>query len=233
MTGWLGRRWNRACAATIGTASFWDLAVDHRSARAALAPLIARHARGVVLDAGAGRLAWRALLEARATRYIAADLDAAAGLDFRCDLQGGIPLPDASVDTIFCCSVLEHAPQPWLVLPEFRRVLAPGGRLILSVPFLYYVHGAPHDYFRFTRHGIESLAHAAGLEPVEWAESGGPAHALAHAASMAWCALAWTPRAPALVAGPVALLTRVAGVFDRGEVGARLRQSVNVVLQAS
>ena len=37
------------------------------------------------------------------------------------------------------------------------RVLRPGGHLLLAMPFLYFVHQAPHDYQRLTRYGLERL----------------------------------------------------------------------------
>ena len=41
-----------------------------------------------------------------------------------------------------------------LAFSEINRILKKGGYLIGSVPFLYQVHGAPNDYFRFTKDSI-------------------------------------------------------------------------------
>lgn len=227
----LKARWHKACAETIGSKLFWRIAVDHLSIERELAPLIDRHARGRILDAGAGRLAWRELLEPRASHYLATDyMPAHPELAFTADLQGGIPLKDASVDTIFCCSVMEHTPEPWRVLPEFRRVLAPGGRAILSVPFLYYLHDAPHDYFRFTRHGVERLAAAADLDIVEISVSGGMAHAFGQAFSLVWAGLFWTRKAPWLVSLPVSAVFSICRMLDRLDRGGLFAQTVNAVL---
>lgn len=43
-------------------------------------------------------------------------------------------IPDASVDTVFCMSVLEHLADDRLALRELRRILAPTGTLIVNVP---------------------------------------------------------------------------------------------------
>jgi len=110
----------------------------------------------VVLDAGAG--------EGRHRRYFSRGhyigLDSGvgdpgwdySGLDIRGSLEA-IPLASGSVDCVLCMVVLEHTPNPRLVLQEFARILKPGGSAFLVIPFLWEEHQAPHDYLRFTRHG--------------------------------------------------------------------------------
>jgi SAM-dependent methyltransferase len=64
---------------------------------------------------------------------------------------------DASFDAVMCNQVLEHVVDPALTLSEIRRVLKPGGILLLSVPFIYCEHGMPYDFRRFTAGGLEAL----------------------------------------------------------------------------
>ncbi len=45
-----------------------------------------------------------------------------------------LPFADASMDVTLCLGVLEYVPEPQQVLMELRRVLRPGGRLIVSFP---------------------------------------------------------------------------------------------------
>lgn len=67
------------------------------------------------------------------------------------------PIPSRSVDYILCTQVLEHVGNYNLLVEEFLRVLRPGGVVILNVPFLFPLHGLPHDYQRFTPASLEKL----------------------------------------------------------------------------
>lgn len=64
---------------------------------------------------------------------------------------------DNSVDAFISMFALEHVYDYQSVINECYRCLKPGGRLILGVPFLYYYHGAPQDYFRFTHTAMGKL----------------------------------------------------------------------------
>jgi len=232
MLSWLKRRWDDVRQATIGTEVFWGIAVDHRSARKALEPLIERYAHGVTLDLGAGRLAWRCLLSRQATRYVSADsAPTHPSLDLQFDVQQGFPLGDCRVQTLFCCSVLEHVPQPWSVLAECRRVLVPGGHLLLFVPFLYHLHGAPEDYYRFSPFGVRHLAETAGFEVLSCHPTGGLGHSLLHAVSMLTTSLFFSQtwhRPATTIAGA---LTAAAAAFDALDRDHVFAQNVTAVLR--
>lgn len=75
-----------------------------------------------------------------------------------------IPFADASFDSVLCTEVLEHVADPAAVAREIRRVLRPGGRALLTVPFLAELHQVPYDFRRFTIFGIRRLLEEAGLE---------------------------------------------------------------------
>lgn len=114
----------------------------------------------LVLDAGAGESRHKAYFTRG--RYVA--LDSGRGdpawdysrLDVCADLES-LPFRGGSLDRILCMVVLEHTPHPHQVTAEFARVLRAGGELFLVLPFLWEEHQAPHDYFRFTRYGVQSL----------------------------------------------------------------------------
>jgi len=53
---------------------------------------------------------------------------------FFCSSLVSIPLPDQKFDLILCSEVLEHIEEHEQALDEIRRVIAPGGWLLITVP---------------------------------------------------------------------------------------------------
>jgi hypothetical protein len=56
---------------------------------------------------------------------------------------------------------------------EIARVLAPGGTLIMNVPFMYWLHEEPYDFHRYTSFALRRLSESAGLEVKELEPIGG------------------------------------------------------------
>lgn len=111
---------------------------------------------------------WARKRLAGGVHYVGLDYpETASGWYFtRPDLFGdahALPIADGAFDVVLLLDVLEHLERPRQALGEAARVLAPGGRLIIMVPFLYPVHDAPRDFTRFTPAGLVSRAHEAGL----------------------------------------------------------------------
>lgn len=74
-----------------------------------------------------------------------------------------LPFRNESFDKIICNQVLEHLDEPDAALREMARVLRPGGRLFLSVPFVWHLHQEPYDRYRFSRTVLEYLIEKHGL----------------------------------------------------------------------
>lgn len=140
---------------------------------------------GRCLDAGAGRSPLKEELKSRGVQVMTVDVeDRGGGVDFIADIQNMPVITDASMDYVLCTQVLEHIPRPGDALDEFMRVLKPGGMLVLSVPHLSVIHEAPHDFFRFTRYGLNSLLSGAGFGRSEIDEAGGLVAFLLHPVSV-------------------------------------------------
>jgi SAM-dependent methyltransferase len=129
-----------------------------------------------VLDAGAGEGQYAH--EFARHRYCGVDLavgDAAwnySRLDALADLAG-LPFRDEAFDAALHIVTIEHLPEPAAALREIARTLKPGMFLLIAAPHEWEVHQAPHDYFRYTRHGLDYLLDRAGFDAVEIRPAGG------------------------------------------------------------
>jgi len=68
-----------------------------------------------------------------------------------------LPFIDSCLDGVWLCAVMEHLNRPFIVSNEVCRILKPGGFVLVTVPFIYPHHGAPHDFFRYTLDGLRSV----------------------------------------------------------------------------
>jgi SAM-dependent methyltransferase len=131
-------------------------ALSAKLTRATLDPFIAAHASdGLTLDLGAQTGPYAAHFP----RRIALDLRPGPGVDVVGDALG-LAIASASVDVVLCTEMLEHVTEPQRAIDEIYRVLKPGGTLLLTTRFLFPIHDAPHDYFRFTKYGLRHLLRA-------------------------------------------------------------------------
>lgn len=127
--------------------------------------------RGTVLDVGCGAQPYRRLF-LNATSYLGIDtLDAKAHFGYEVPdtryFTGDIwPVADAAMDFILSTETLEHVPEPRKFLAEAFRCLAPGGVLLLTVPFAARWHFIPYDYWRYTPSSLEQLLSGAGLSDI-------------------------------------------------------------------
>jgi len=115
-----------------------------------LIKILQEHPEWKVLDAGAGL---RNLYYPNIVNYeiVAYDTTDVLGVGEQ------LPFVDGAFDMVISNAVLEHVVDPFLCANELLRVLAPGGMIWCSVPFLQPYHGYPRHYYNMTFQGIERL----------------------------------------------------------------------------
>lgn len=67
---------------------------------------------------------------------------------------------------VLCSEVLEHVARPWLALPELRRVIRPGGWIVVTTLLTFHIHGYPDDFYRYTESGLRLLLTDAGFTDI-------------------------------------------------------------------
>ena len=180
---WLKQRDRDAADRLAGEESYFSLSPTRWSLYYALRPRLRQYLHGRCLDAGAGRMAFACQVDKHVEEYIPLDVQRRPGLKTMGSVLD-LPFRDESLDSILCLQVLEHVPDPGQALREFFRCLKPGGTLLVSVPHLAYLHNEPHDYFRYTRHGLDELLRRAGFAVEEIQPAGGLLSFLGHIPSM-------------------------------------------------
>lgn len=132
-----------------------------------LAPRI----RGNVLDFGCGSKPYESLF-VNSTSYVGIDVQV-SGHDHRTSrvdvFYDGktLPFADEQFDATVCFEVFEHVFNIDELLEEIRRVLKPGGSLLISTPFAWDEHEAPYDFARYTSFGIKHVLERNGFEVLE------------------------------------------------------------------
>jgi SAM-dependent methyltransferase len=153
---------------------YWLDLKNLRQAVESLAP----KASGRMLDVGVGERPYAALFAPYVSHYYGLEYPPAcdnlnpgitenvAHLQGAVDVWGDghhLPFREGGFDTALCLELLEHVPDPDRVVEEIARALRPGGKLLLTVPFIAPMHAVPYDFYRYTREGIGALVEGAGL----------------------------------------------------------------------
>lgn len=140
--------------------------------RKAILKHIASHApklRGEMLDFGCGSKPYRSLFEV--DEYIGLDYEnpghphANEQIDVFYDGKT-IPFPNHTFDAVLATEVFEHVFQLDETLLEIHRVMKPGAKLLLSAPFVFMEHEAPHDFARYSTFGMSAVLERNGFRIV-------------------------------------------------------------------
>lgn len=129
-----------------------------------------KYASGILIDIGCGQKPYRPIFDQYVSQHIGVDLSDCPHGTSKVDIIGNAydtNLEDEVCDTVLCTEVLEHLEEPQVAIMEMRRILKPGGFVILTVPFFWPIHEAPRDFYRYSEHGLRYLFEQSGFEIVE------------------------------------------------------------------
>lgn len=125
---------------------------------------------GYTLDYGCGSKPYKFLLQN--SNYIGVDVeDSDADLYVKDGFK--VELPDNYFDSLMSTQVLEHVTDLEAVIHEWKRLLKDNSIGVISVPFMYGVHGLPYDFRRFTKQGLVKTLSDAGFEVIKVNSFGG------------------------------------------------------------
>mgnify|MGYP006101840323 FL=1 len=144
---------------------------------------LTNHAKGKLLDLGCGYVplysAYKDLIDDNYCVDWADSIHKNDFLDLIADLNEPLEIDSQSFDTIVLSDVLEHIRKPELLWNEMYRVLKKEGKLLMNVPFYYWLHEEPYDYFRYTKHALKAMAEEAGFKIISINPIGGVPEVLA------------------------------------------------------
>lgn len=134
---------------------------------------------GDLLDIGCGEMPYKPLIleKSKINSYIGVDIEnniyqKEVTPDLFWDGKT-LPINDNEFDCSLLIEVLEHTPNPEMVLKETHRILKDKGYLFLTVPFLWNLHDVPHDEYRYTPFSLERMFKDAGFEIIKMEALGG------------------------------------------------------------
>jgi SAM-dependent methyltransferase len=135
------------------------------------------YARGRLLDLGCGKVPLYAAYRDLVDEVVCVDwnqsLHDGKHVDLFCDLNEDLNLERQSFDTVILSDVLEHIRKPEHLLARVHELLRDDGSVVVGVPFFYCLHEEPHDFFRYTRFALRSIAEESGYEVCYLEEVGG------------------------------------------------------------
>jgi SAM-dependent methyltransferase len=97
-----------------------------------------------------------------------------------------LPFPDNHFDSIFSSEVFEHIFNLPEILQELKRVLKPGGKILITCPFSFGEHEVPSDYARYTSFAIKHMFTSNGFNIVAFEKTGGSIEAITQLRIVYW-----------------------------------------------
>lgn len=106
----------------------------------------------IILDLGCGTKPYESLFPF-VEKFIGFDVEKNEKVDV-VGFNWNLPFKDSEFDAVISTQVLEHTAKIYETVDEIKRVVKNGGLIFISVPFVFPIHGAPYDYYRFTKYGL-------------------------------------------------------------------------------
>lgn len=136
---------------------------------------LASRIEGRVVDIGCGSRPYESLF--KTSEYIGLELDTPENrLTKKADVYYDgktFPFEPNSFDGAVCNQVLEHVFEPDAFMREIARILRTGGKLLLTVPFVWDEHEQPRDFGRYSSFGLRALLERNGFEVLEFRKTMG------------------------------------------------------------
>jgi SAM-dependent methyltransferase len=97
-----------------------------------------------------------------------------------------LPFPDDHFDSIFSSEVFEHIFNLPEIMLELKRVLKPGGKILITCPFSFGEHEVPSDYARYTSFAVKHMFTSNGFNIVAFEKTGGSIEAITQLRIVYW-----------------------------------------------
>lgn len=128
-----------------------------------------KYYKGTLVDLGCGTAPYKDFFLYYSDKYIGVDWtntlhDSQA--DIVSNLNERIELPNNYADTVVSLSVMEHLCEPQIFVNESFRILKDSGVMIVQVPWMWWIHEDPYDFFRYTPYGLKYMFEKAGFKDI-------------------------------------------------------------------
>jgi len=184
-----------------------------------------KYAKGHLLDLGCGKVPFYESYRPYITKNTCVDWENSVHknkyLDFPADLNQPLPLESKQFDTIILSDVLEHIFNPKLLWNEMNRVMKKDAYLFLNVPFFYWLHEQPHDYYRYTKYALNTMAENSGFKIIKINATGGVPEILTDICSKTAMRIPYLGK---LMANAIQNLTRL---FLKFKIGKKISKSTS------
>jgi SAM-dependent methyltransferase len=128
---------------------------------------LAGELEGKLMDFGCGRKPYKSLFKVES--YIGVDFYNEGHphdneqIDVFYDGKN-IPFEPDTFDSILCSEVFEHLFNLPELLPQLYTVLKPGGKMLITCPFIWPLHEKPYDFARYTPFALRQMLEKCGFD---------------------------------------------------------------------